>query len=411
MSSSIVTESVRNCPHREVLEAFCVGKLSPRLLEAIAEHVVNCLSCRGVVDGFPDDSDALISHLRECAHDRTGIDDPECQQLEMKARAIRLTSESRRTASEWSTPLTVPGYDVHEEVGTGPHGISYRATHLGSGRSVRLKRLFPSLGLAADRFDRFHALVRRENLTGKRCLLPVSEAIATGTEHIVVTPWLEGVSLAQVIADRKAVRRGRRRDDCHRWALLDEPAYLQQIQRCLGEVLEGLAGLHEAGASHGGLKPPNVIIDNDDQLWLCDAGYHLLVDAKAQHESSRSEGPAAFVSPEQWQTPYAVDPRADVFSLGTLFYQALTLELPFGARRVLATDEPPAAPRRWQALLSPELSDLVLGMLQPYPRKRVRDATVLLAQWQRVQGGWPPQRAWSDMLRDFGSVLLRPFRK
>lgn len=394
------------CPHREMLEAFCVGRLSTVFLESIAQHVANCPACRAIVDSFPEDSDALISHLRACAQDRTGIDDPECKRLEAQACGIVLPRTPGRSRFEWPAPLDLPECQIRSEIGSGPHGVSLRALRRPAMHEVRLKRLFPTLGVTAERLEQFRAFTASVAAKCPRTL-HVIETIAAGDERVVVTPWIEGSHLGRIIADRKAVRRGRARDNRHSWATLDDKSYLDRMQSCLGQVVESLAALHQAALSHGGVKPTNILVDCEDRAWLCDAGCHLFSGASFKSGAAAPQEPVAFVSPERWETPETMDARSDVFSMATLLYQALTLELPFGARRVQPTDAAGRPPSRWQPLLAAGLDEVLLGALQPNPRKRLRDARQLWEQWQRVQRGQSPGRTWTGAVRDFWLSLRR----
>src|SRR5262245_20254848 len=102
MRRSSTTDSGHDCPSRDKLQKSCVGRLPPQSLEHIAEHVAGCSGCRALVDALPQDSDALLSHLRACANDCTGIDDPECRRLETQALAIRVRNGHDYAREEWA---------------------------------------------------------------------------------------------------------------------------------------------------------------------------------------------------------------------------------------------------------------------------------------------------------------------
>ena len=354
MNRSVATELLPNCPDREMLDAFSAGRLSAHLLDSIAEHIAGCPRCREIADHFPEDSDALISHLRACASDHTRIVDPECERLEKQASAIRMEKAPSRSAREWSAPLQLALYNISAEIGAGSYGVAFRGKQSVTGSAVVVKRLFPSLGITTNRIDQFRKTLEKVAPSIPLGLRPVIEAISPGDERLVVTPWIEGAHLGQIIADRKAVRRGRSRQNRHRWETLDEMAYLEHIQTCFGCVLKTLSGLHDAGLTHQGLKSTNIIVDSEDSPWLCDAGLHLLVDEAVSKESVVEHSAAAFVSPERWVGPATNAPHSDVFSWQRC-YQALTLELPFGTGVRVPDDRRTPAPLATAAIGGAEL--------------------------------------------------------
>lgn len=389
-----------HCPDSEVLRRFCVGQLAPRVLEVIADHVAGCPPCRGFVDDFPEDSDALLSYLRACADDRTNIDDPACRSLESRARAIRVTGASPGRPHAWATPLTVPGYEVGPEVGHGPHGTVYRARRLADGAAVALKRLFPGVRAEPARLAPYRDGHRRTP-AGVVALIDV---LSTGSDTVLVASWIEGSDLGRILAGRKAARRGRARGDSHPWAALDEAEYRERIRECFTQVLQAVAGLHQAGLVHGALRPTNILIDADDAAFVGDAWSGLL---SASHAETVPGHPRpAYLSPEHWDGRDAVDARSDVFCLGVMLYEAVTLELPFGNRRVRATEAAPLAPRYWQPLLDAGTDELVLRAVQPQPRRRFANAGELAEQWQRRQRG--PRATLGDSLRRLWKSLWSP---
>lgn len=102
-------------------------------------------------------------------------------------------------------------------------------------------------------------------------------------------------------------------------------------------LLEILGRVHAAGVVHRDLKPSNVLVDRDGRPWLLDFG---LARGRPLGETMTAEG--AWVGTPRYLAPECafggpVDPRADLYSLGIMLYEALTGAPPF------ADDDPPMA--------------------------------------------------------------------
>src|SRR5262249_37924767 len=101
---------------------------------------------------------------------------------------------------------------------------------------------------------------------------------------------------------------------------------------------------------------------------IADFGIAKVVDQE-EHSVSLTEardvvGTAHYMAPEQLENPQAVDHRADIFSLGVVFYELLKGELPLG------TFAPPSAKAQGDA----RLDHVVLHTLEKEPDRRYQQA-------------------------------------
>src|SRR5262249_30810754 len=95
--------------------------------------------------------------------------------------------------------------------------------------------------------------------------------------------------------------------------------------------------------------------------------------------SQQAMGTLHYMAPEQWETAHSVDHRADIYSLGVVFYELLTGELPLG-RFPLPSHKVAVAPR---------LDDVVLRALEKDAQKRYQRAADLEADVEAILGGSP----------------------
>lgn len=110
-----------------------------------------------------------------------------------------------------------------------------------------------------------------------------------------------------------------------------EPFSWQQALTVIIPVSQALAFAHKHGIIHRDIKPANILMPQDDWPLLADFGL-----AKIQHSSTPNLtvpgqvlGTMAYAAPEQIQESGVIDARADIYSLGIVFYELLSSKLPF----------------------------------------------------------------------------------
>ena len=161
------------------------------------------------------------------------------------------------------------------------------------------------------------------------------------------------------------------------------------------QVAEALEEAHERGVIHRDLKPGNVMITTKGHAKVLDFGLAKLLapvvsDATMSIETGFLIGTPRYMSPEQAEGK-AVDARTDLWSLGVVYHQMLTGQLPFGGSGNIGvlhaiTSAAPTLPRTLNAHLPVEAEQIVSRSLEKNPAARyqnasevVRDTSDLLA--------------------------------
>lgn len=224
------------------------------------------------------------------------------------------------------------GYRIEELIGRGGMGVVYRAYDLRLKRAIALKLVAPELALD----ERFRARFARET------------ELAMAIEHPNVIPIYDAgdvdgrLYLAMRLIDGPDLR-----------GVMRAEGALPPTRACAicRQVAAALDAAHAKGLVHRDVKPSNVLVAADDHVYVADLGIGRRLEEAARPGEDRSVGTPAYLAPEEIEG-LPVDGRADVYSLGCLFFECLTGEAPFtrDSRLALAwahlEEEPPAATAR-----------------------------------------------------------------
>ena len=100
----------------------------------------------------------------------------------------------------------------------------------------------------------------------------------------------------------------------------------QDLVAMFGQILNGLKSVHEV-LIHRDLKPQNILISKDN-LKISDFGLAKYIDETTRTKSFKGWGTAKYMAPESWTMGH-ISRATDIYSLGVVFYQMATFELPF----------------------------------------------------------------------------------
>jgi serine/threonine protein kinase len=245
-------------------------------------------------------------------------------------------------------PPILAGYEVLEELGRGGMGIVYKARHRETGNVVALKVIRKERLGSSDLIGRF----KREALASSRLqhpnLVQVYEADLAGEQPYMAIEYVPGMTLQQLVETNGALPVAMACDFIRQTALALKHANEQRlVHRDIKP--SNLMVL----APHGLPLPPRPIVK------VLDMGVARLFQSP-DHESPLTTltrdgsviGTPDYIAPEQLENPRGVDIRADLYSLGCMFYFLLTAQVPFpGGSLVQKLDR-----QRWQ--VAPSVTQL-----------------------------------------------------
>jgi serine/threonine protein kinase len=154
-----------------------------------------------------------------------------------------------------------------------------------------------------------------------------------------------------------------------------------QALRIVPQVCDALGYAHDEGIVHRDIKPENILLDKKGRVKIADFGLAKLVGLTPAYLTLTGAhevmGTLYYMAPEQTRRSHLVDHRADLYSLGVVFYEMLTGELPLGR----------FAPPSQKAPVDARLDPIVLRALAREPENRYQDAGELKRDVELIAGG------------------------
>ncbi|MBE2214420.1 MAG: serine/threonine protein kinase, partial [Opitutaceae bacterium] len=259
-----------------------------------------------------------------------------------------------------------PQLEILELIGQGGMGAVYRARQPALDRLVALKILRPRPGADAAFAERFAREARALAKLAHPNIVGVHDFGRAGGHHFLLMEFVDGTSL------RSAMQAGRL---APREALAIVPPLCEALQYA-----------HDRGIVHRDIKPENILLTRAGVVKVADFGLAKLVAVPGEQGATMLTGigdvmgTPHYMAPEQVEHPQSVDHRADIYSLGVVFYQMLTGELPLGR----------FAPPSQRVQVDVRLDEIVLRTLEKEPERRYQHASDVKTEVETVTAGAPP---------------------
>lgn len=171
---------------------------------------------------------------------------------------------------------------------------------------------------------------------------------------------------------------------------------LEEAVRIVTAVADALDYAHQQGMVHRDIKPANIILTQEEQVILSDFGIARMVNTSTLTASGAMVGTPAYMAPEQGMG-HIGDERSDIYSLGAVFYQLVTGNLPFEADTPLGTvlkhiNSPLTPPSDVVPDLSPNIEAVIIRTLAKEPEHRYQTAREFVTDLERAMAGEPVER-------------------
>ena len=262
-------------------------------------------------------------------------------------------------------------YEIKEILGQGGMGVVYRAYDTVIRRDVALKTIRDIPDPAAlETFQKECGVLASMAHPNIIEIFDLGEFEENGaSKPYFVMPLLPGATLESLV--RSSSQR----------------LTVDRVVEIVSQTCRGLQAAHERGLVHRDLKPSNIFVMEDDSVKIIDFGVAHIVDTRT---TMSLKGTLAYMAPEQIEMK-PLSALSDIFSLGVVAYEALTLRRPFQARTQSEMVE--AILRQ----VPPPVSDFNPAISQAV--SRVIHKALAKQPWHRFASA-----------REFAEILLKSFR-
>jgi Tol biopolymer transport system component/predicted Ser/Thr protein kinase len=273
-------------------------------------------------------------------------------------------------------------YKIVSSLGKGGMGEVYVAEDTKLGRRVALKMLPEEMATDPERRARFEREARAVAALSHPNIVTVHSVDEADGVHFITMELIEGKTLAKILPKNGFA--------------------LSELLEIAIPLADAVSSAHRTGITHRDLKPDNIMIDGEGRLRVLDFGLAKLHDpaggeeglteaptATLETEEGKILGTVTYMSPEQAEGK-AVDPRSDVFSLGTILYEMATGERPFQGDTSMSTigailKDQPTSVTELNPLLPRHLGRIIRRCLAKDPDRRYQTALDLRNELEELK--------------------------
>ncbi len=276
----------------------------------------------------------------------------------------------------------LPQFEILEMLGRGGMGVVYKARQLNLDRVVALKILPPVDAMSADFIERFRREARSLGKLSHPNIVAVHDFGESNGLYYFAMEFVDGVNLREMIRTQRMT-----------------PAEALAV---VPKICDALQFAHEEGVVHRDIKPENILIDKRGRVKIADFGLaKLLRRDQADHTltmTGMTLGTPRYMAPEQLDKPETVDHRADIYSLGVVFYEMLTGEVPMGR----------FAPPSEKVQVDVKLDEIVLRSLERDVERRYQHASEIKTDVESVTQASPARPAAVPVVKTGGTPVANP---
>jgi len=283
----------------------------------------------------------------------------ECANAFVKEGLLTRFQAKLLLAGKWRNFYLGGKYKVLDHLGSGGMGMVFLCEHRHMRRRVAVKILPPEKNGNNDSVQRFVREAQAVARLDHPNLVHAHDIDCDAGVYFIVMEYIDGVSLQHLIESRGPI----------------------SVPRAVSYACQSAAGLHhacEAHLVHRDIKPSNLLLDRGGIIKILDLGlarFSNVEDRLTQMIDSKTVlGTADYLAPEQARDS-CVDIRADIYSLGALFYFLLVGKPPFEggnvAQKLIAHQtKTPMLVSAVRADIPPGVANVIASMMSKNPANR-----------------------------------------
>jgi serine/threonine protein kinase/ankyrin repeat protein len=263
-----------------------------------------------------------------------------------------------------------PQLEILEVLGQGGMGVVYKARQKSLDRMVALKILAVRSDAGPAFAERFAREARALASLSHPSIVTVYDFGEAGGRYFLSMEYVDGANLHELIHDGEIT-----------------PGQALQL---VTQICDALQFAHDSGVVHRDIKPENILVDQQGRVKIADFGLARIM-GKSTDElrltgAGQVMGTAHYMAPEQIERPLEVDHRADIYSLGVVFYELLTGELPLGRF------QPPSK----KVQVDVRIDEVVLKTLEKEPQLRYQTASEIKTDVEGISSSPRPSNRDDD---------------
>jgi predicted Ser/Thr protein kinase len=270
-----------------------------------------------------------------------------------------------------------PQLEILEFLGRGGMGVVYKAQQKALNRLVALKLLAPERVNDAKFAERFTREAQALAALSHPNIVTIYDFGQAGGFYYLLMEFVDGLNLRQLLRTRKFTP--------------------EEALSIVPPLCDALQFAHDRGIVHRDIKPENLLLDKAGRVKVADFGIAKMLGTMNGHTDSEPASPEnttqstvgtpGYSAPEQKTDPSRVDSRADIYSLGVVFYEMLTGELP----------GKPLEPPSRKVHIDVRLDEVVLRALERKPELRYQQASEVKTCVETIVGSSGRESAQIEM--------------
>ncbi|MGH9735269.1 MAG: protein kinase domain-containing protein [Candidatus Acidiferrales bacterium] len=280
-------------------------------------------------------------------------------------------------------------YHIESLLGQGGMGRVYKAHDRELNRTVAIKVVREGVMGDASALKRFKQELLLASKISHKHILRIHDLGEVNGVKFITMAFVEGQDLHQIIRDNPKLP-------------------LDRAVKFATQLAEALAAAHAEDVVHRDLKPQNILVDGNDQIYVSDFGLakSFAEGAVGMTQTGAFLGTPRYMSPEQVEGK-PTDGRSDLYAYGLILYEMATGDVPFTGESTLGVmyqriKEKPKSPKLVNPSLPNWLVQIIMRCLERDPNDRYQNAYEILAD---LKGAQSPGGASSRVVSRSGSSI------
>ncbi|MBI5215398.1 MAG: protein kinase [Ignavibacteriae bacterium] len=288
--------------------------------------------------------------------------------------------------------LAISHYKILEKLGEGGMGVVFKAEDTKLKRIVALKFLPESVSSSGEELARFQQEAEAISALNHSNIATIYDVDEVEGKKFLALEFIPGGTLKSRI--KKLKNEGRE-------------ISIEEATDYIIQIAEGLGHAHRQQIIHRDIKSDNLMLTDEGKIKITDFGLAKLRGTSTLTKSGSTVGTLAYMAPEQMQGN-DVDVRADMFSLGVVFFELLTGKMPFRGEHEAAImysvlNEEPQLITNVRPNVPTNLQQIIGKLLQKEPQCRYQSMRELLSDLRNSRQGNPKNSAEQK------SIVVLPF--